>query len=118
MPRILVVDDEAHVRKLYTDFLTREGYRVDAVAGGDDAFSVLEKNKYDLVILDIELGDEESGLELLKKIKAQYPELPVVLNTAYSVYRADFHTWMADAYIMKSSDISQLKEQVQALVGV
>nr|MBN2278310.1 response regulator [candidate division Zixibacteria bacterium] len=117
MPKILVVDDEAHIRKLYNDFLKREGYQVETAAGGDEALEVLAKSRFDLVILDIELGDEASGLDILKRIKAGYPDLAVILNTAYSIYQSDFSIWIADAYIMKSSDISQLKDKVQELVG-
>lgn len=117
MPDILIVDDENHIRKLYTEFLTREGYQVMSVAGGKEALEIVAHRKFDLVILDIELEDA-SGLEILKRFKSEHPDLPVILNSAYSIYKSDFSTWLADAYILKSSDITSLKEKIKELVGV
>ncbi len=115
MPEILIVDDEIHIRKLYTAFLSREGYSVDSAANGDEALAMLGKKGYDLAVLDIELEDT-NGMELLKQIKAVYPEILVVLNSAFAVYKSDFHSWLADGYIVKSSDIRPLKEQIESLL--
>ena len=109
MKKLLVVDDEDHIRKLYTDVFTREGYKVETAATGDEALAKAAATSFDLVILDIEL-EETSGLELLN--------LPVILNSAYSTYKADFHTWVADGYILKSSDITPLREKIKELVMV
>ncbi|UCD94053.1 MAG: response regulator [Candidatus Zixiibacteriota bacterium] len=117
MPDILIIDDEDHIRKLYTDFLTREGYSVESVADESEALKILSEKEFDLVILDIEL-EGESGLEVLKRLKSDHPELPVILNTAYAVYKSDFHTWMADAYLLKSSDLNSMKAKVREMVGV
>jgi CheY-like chemotaxis protein len=116
MPDILVVDDENHIRKLYTEFLTREGYQVVSVASSEEALEMVAGRKFDLVILDIELEDA-SGLEVLKRFKSEHRDLPVILNSAYSIYKSDFSTWLADAYILKSSDITSLKEKIEELVG-
>jgi len=115
MPEILVIDDEDHIRKLYTAFLTREGYNVDSAADGDEAMGLLAKKRYDLIVLDIEL-EESSGLDLLKRIKAEYPEIMIILNSAYAIYKSDFHTWLADGYVVKSSDIKPLKEKIESLL--
>jgi DNA-binding NtrC family response regulator len=117
MPDILIIDDEDHIRKLYTDFLAREGYTVASAAGEGEALEILGERNFDLVILDIEL-EGESGLEVLKRLKSDHPELPVILNTAYAVYKSDFHTWMADAYLLKSSDLNSMKAKVREMVGV
>lgn len=115
MPEILIIDDESHIRKLYTAFLTREGYNVDSARDGDEAMGLLAQKHYDLIVLDIEL-EESSGLELLKQIKHEDPDIMVVLNSAYAVYKSDFHTWLADGYIVKSSDIKPLKEKIESLL--
>jgi DNA-binding response OmpR family regulator len=116
MNRLLIVDDEDHIRKLYKDFFSREGYQVTAVASGEEALQALARENYDIIVLDIEL-EETSGLEVLKSIKESRPELPIILNSAYSVYKSDFHTWMADAYIVKSSDLHPLKEKIRELAN-
>jgi DNA-binding response OmpR family regulator len=117
MPDILIVDDEEHIRKLYTDFLTREGYNVMSVASGDEALSLTAQNSFDLVILDIELEDI-GGMEVLKRMKSDHPEITIILNTAFSIYKSDFNTWLADAYLMKSSDIKTLKDKIEELILV
>ncbi len=115
MSKLLVVDDEMHVRKLYQEMLSREGHEVTAVATGDEAFVALDEHSYDLVVLDIEL-ENDSGLNILKRLKAAYPDLPVILNSAYTVYKADFHSWVADAYVLKSSDFKPLKDKINELM--
>lgn len=115
MPDILIVDDENHVRKLYAAFLSREGYNINTAAGGEEALALLRQKKVDLVILDIELEDV-SGLELLKQIRTEHPEIFIVLNSAYAVYKSDFHTWLADGYIVKSTDIKPLKDKIESLL--
>jgi two-component system, OmpR family, response regulator len=115
MTKILVIDDDNHIRKLYGDFLTREGYDVKTVANAAEAYEIIRQEKFDLVVLDIELGGD-SGLDMLKQFKIEYPDTPVILNTAYSVYKSDFNTWVADGYIMKSSDIQSLKNKIEELL--
>jgi DNA-binding response OmpR family regulator len=115
MSKLLVVDDEDHIRKLYKDFFSREGYNVITVATGEEALAAADNEGLDLIVLDIEL-EEESGLNVMKQLKERHPELPIVLNTAYSTYKSDFHTWIADAYVMKSSDLQPLKNKIKELV--
>ena len=115
MPEILIIDDEIHIRKLYTAFLSREGYQVESAADGNEAMAMLAEKAYDLVVLDIELEDA-NGMELLRQIKTDHPGVLVVLNSAFAVYKSDFHSWLADGYIVKSSDIKPLKEQIESLL--
>ncbi|SYZ74246.1 Response regulator receiver protein [Candidatus Zixiibacteriota bacterium] len=117
MHKLLIVDDEDHIRKLYRDYLTREGYEVVTAASADEAMKVVAEAAPDLVVLDIELV-ETTGLEVLKTLKEKYPALPVILNSAYSTYKSDFHTWVADAYIVKSSNMVPLKEKINELVKI
>jgi len=117
MNKLLLVDDEAHVRKLYEEILSRDGHKVTAVATALEAMNILRREKYDLIILDIEL-EESSGLDILKELKRMYPDIPVILNSAYTVYKSDFHTWVADAYVIKSSDMEPLKEKIRELAHV
>ena len=79
--RILVVDDESHVRSMMGATLERQGYEVQLAASGHEAMGMLESNSYDLVLTDIVMQDG-NGIALLERIKAREPHLPVVMVTA------------------------------------
>jgi DNA-binding NtrC family response regulator len=116
MTKILIVDDEVNVRKLYSEELRSEGYLTVSASNVKEALETVEKEEPDLVILDIKLG-EESGIDALMKIAKQRKRLPVILNSAYSIYRDNFQTWAADAYIVKSVDLAPLKEKIRDLLA-
>jgi CheY-like chemotaxis protein len=59
---------------------------------------------------------EMDGLEILTKIVSHYKKMPVILHTAYALYKNDFMTWLADAFGVKSSDLSVLKKTVKGLL--
>jgi DNA-binding response OmpR family regulator len=107
MNPILVVEDEAYLLDLYTDELTDAGFHVKPVSSGRDAIDWVKKERPGLVVLDIRLADME-GLRVLEEIKAYDKTIPVILNSAFSVYKADFSSWMADDYVVKSSNIAEL----------
>lgn len=111
-PCVLFVDDEEGLLDLYRSAFTREGYDVIVAVGLADARTRIFSGGVDIVVLDIRLG-ESSGLELLREVKAAQPHLPVVLSTAYARYQDDFSSWLADAYVVKSSDISELRRTVK-----
>jgi DNA-binding response OmpR family regulator len=108
---LLFVDDEQGLLDLYSSAFSRQGYRVVTATTLAAAREMLEQTDVDLIVLDIRL-DEGSGLELLREIKAGSPDRPVVLNTAYARYKDDFASWLADAYVVKSSDLEELKSVV------
>ncbi len=114
-PRLLVVDDEESIRLLYEQEFTDEGYDVLLASSGEEALKVLGKEPVDLVILDIRMK-EMSGLEALQRIVKEKKNLPVILCSAYSSYQDDFSSWLADAYVIKSSDLTELKEEVKRLL--
>lgn len=116
MANILVVDDEDSIRLLYAEELAEEGHAVSTAASAREAVTKLEGNKYDLVVLDIKLKNE-SGLDLLQKIVKERHEMPVVLCTAFSCYKDDFSTWLADGYVVKSSDLTELKDEIKRVLN-
>jgi putative nucleotidyltransferase with HDIG domain len=79
--RILVVDDEAHVRSMIGATLEHQGYDVQLATSARDALETLERNAFDLVLTDIVMQDG-NGIALLERIRAQQPNLPVVMVTA------------------------------------
>lgn len=115
MAKILVVDDEPGLRLLYAAELQDEGYEVRTEESCSAAAKVLESEQIDLVILDIQVK-QESGLDMLQKIVKERSGLPVILCSAYDCYKDDFSSWLADAYIVKSSDLSELKSEVKRLL--
>ena len=112
MAKILVVDDEEPIRLLYEEELTDEGYTVITAAAGRGLLERIEEERPDLVILDIKLADAD-GLDLLQEIRNTYYDLPVILCSAYEVFKGDVKTVAADAYVVKSSDLSPLKKAVR-----
>ncbi|OPX19401.1 MAG: two-component system response regulator [Desulfobacca sp. 4484_104] len=112
MKKILVADDEMSIRLLYSEELKDEGYEVLTAADGREALDIVEKNPLDLVILDIKMP-EMSGIEVLRQIKEKNPNLPVLLSSAYSEYKQDFGTWASEEYLVKSSDLEDLKAAVK-----
>ncbi len=112
MKKILVADDEMSIRLLYSEELKEEGYEVYLASNGKEALEIVEKVPLDLVILDIKMP-EMDGIEALRQIKERRPNLPVLLSTAYGEYKQDFSTWASDEYLVKSSDLEDLRAAVK-----
>ena len=116
MAKLLVVDDESNIRLLYSQELSEEGYQVVTAASAAEAAEKLAESDFDLVVLDIKLKNE-SGLDLLQKIVKERHDMPVILCTAFSCYKDDFSAWLADGYVVKSSDPQELKDEIKRLLG-
>ncbi len=115
MTKILVVDDEKNIRRLYETELKREGYEVMTAESAEDALELMEESDPDLVVLDIRLEGMD-GIDCLRSIMEKRRDLPVVLNSAYSTYKQDFASWMADAYVVKSADLTELKDTIKTVL--
>ncbi len=115
MKKILVVEDEEGLRLLYQEELEAEGYEVITARNGKEAIQELERDRPDLIILDIVMPVMD-GMEALGKIVGKDRKIPIILNTSYSGYRDDFMSWVADAYVTKSSDLEELKAKVRELL--
>lgn len=115
MQTILVVDDEVNFIKLYEMELGVEGYNVRSAESGEAAVESVMAEMPDLVVLDIKMTGMD-GLETLNELKRINKDLPIILSTAYSSYKSNFVTWLADAYIVKSADMSELKQTIKELL--
>jgi len=116
MKTILVVDDDDAIRTLLKDELQDEGYQVLTATNAPEALKMVQEVALDLVILDIRMPGMD-GLEALPRILGLKEGLPVILNSAYTHYQESFMSWAADAYVVKSSDLSELKAKVKELIS-
>ena len=115
MTSILVAEDERNLRKLYEQELQEEGYSVIVASDGREAIDLFRRERPDLVILDI-LMPGMDGLELMGHMLSEHNEVPVILNTAYPAYQDNFLSWSADAYVIKSGDMGELKKEIRRLI--
>jgi DNA-binding response OmpR family regulator len=113
--KLLIVDDDLNIQRLYKEELEEEGYDVVIASSGRDALEMYEKENPDIVTLDILMPDID-GISLLRKMKEQRPNIPIIMSTAYD-YRDDFAVWASEAYIVKSSDLSELKKTIEKLAS-
>ncbi|HMK42924.1 MAG TPA: response regulator [Dissulfurispiraceae bacterium] len=112
--KILIVDDEKNILKLYKAELEDEGYTVVTANSGAEAISIYEQENPDLITLDI-MMPEMDGIQVLRQIKQKRPDIPIIMLTAYD-YRDDFSVWVSDAYVVKSSDLSPLKATIKQIL--
>jgi two-component system response regulator len=114
--KILVVDDERNIRVLLDEELTDEGYDVVMAGNGEEALRMVKEEKPDLVTLDINMPGED-GLTILRKIREIEYDLPVIICSAYSVYKSDFSAVAADHYVVKSSNFDELKKKINEILS-
>jgi len=110
---ILVVDDELSMREFLGLMLTKEGYSVTGAETGKQANELLEKQFFDLILLDIRLGDI-SGLEVLRKAKKLHPKSIVIMISAYATAENAVEAMNDGAYdyLPKPFDNDELKDTI------
>jgi len=116
MKKILVVEDEKALCLLYEEELGKAGYAVTAVYDADSALEKLKKTAFDLIITDIRMPGK-NGIELITQIMGLRKDIPIIINSAYQSYKEDFMTWAADAYVVKSASLDELKKKIKDLIG-
>ncbi|TYB87231.1 MAG: response regulator [Kosmotoga sp.] len=113
--KILIVDDEENMRFLLKEELEEEGYEVYNAASGEEALEVFRDNEIDVATIDIEMPGMD-GRELAGRLRKEKPEIKILFLTAYSHYKHDLSSWAADAYIVKSADLNELKNKIKQLL--
>jgi len=117
-PSVLVIDDDEDIRKVLSEILKDNGYRVDSAETGGEALRKAEEKFYNLALIDIRLPDIE-GIELLTKIRETKPRMRKIIITGYPTLKNAVEALNkgADAYIMKPLDIEKvlatIKEQLK-----
>lgn len=110
MDSLLIIDDEKSLLDVLSLMFKKEGYEVKTAASGAEALDILTNNAIDLVITDIRMP-HLSGMEILKYVKENQPETPVIVITAYGSIQQAVEALKAGAldYIVKPFDIEELK---------
>jgi len=97
LTKILVVDDEEYMLKLFEKILTKQGHKVRTAISGTEAISLLEKNDFDLIFSDLLMPDL-GGIDLLKEVKAGYPDIPFIVITAYGTIESAVEAMKTGAF--------------------
>ncbi len=116
MRTILIVENDKNQLLLYEYELSLEGYNIITAKDGYEALEKVKEHLPDLIVLDIILPGMD-GVELMGRMLSERKNIPIIINTAYGGYKDNFIMWSANAYIIKSSDLSELKNKVKELLG-
>jgi len=110
---LLIVDDELNIRRVLVAMLKREGYETTAAADGEQALAVLHRSPVDVVITDL-IMPKLGGLELLKRVGTEFPDVPVIMITAHGTVDTAVEAMKAGAfdYITKPFEQDELKKVI------
>jgi len=117
--KILIIDDEEHLRDLLADLLASDGYEVKTAPDGREGLASFQEGIYDLVITDLGLP-EMSGLEVAEEIKKIAPATPVILLTGFSLQPGDEQMKDAkvDLIITKPFHLAQVLDVVHKALRI
>jgi len=116
MKTVLITDDESALLELYDAEFRRAGYAVRTALSAQEALKIVDGEPVDCVVMDIRLPGE-NGLDAISELRRRNREMPIVLNSAYGSHKSDFHSWLADAYVVKSPDFAELIRTVDQILG-
>jgi len=115
---LLVVDDNAGIRRLLYELLTQEGYSVQMAENGMECLIKVQESEPELVILDAKMPGK-SGLETVNELKKGNPDLPIIMITAYSempIINEALDRGLIDHYLAKPFDLDEVRRLVAAIV--
>jgi DNA-binding response OmpR family regulator len=115
--RILIVEDEPTLRKLEKNFLEKKGFVVDDVENGEEALSKIELNRYDCILLDLNIPQKD-GIQVTKELRKAGNSSPIIMVTARSqIYdKLEGFDSGADDYITKPFDMKELVARINAII--
>lgn len=116
LPHILIVDDDREIRSLVAQFLKKHGYRVTPAADGREMMHLMEKGRFDLIVLDLMLPGED-GLSLCRRVRAE-SSLPIIMLTAMGeeMDRIIGLEMGADDYLPKPFNPRELLARIKAVL--
>jgi CheY-like chemotaxis protein len=112
MARLLFVDDEESIRSLYEVEFSKSQHELFFAESGEEAITLFEKHQPDLVVMDIRMPGMD-GLEAMSRLIAKNNKLQVIINSAFPHHKEDFSSWLADAFLVKSMDMSELRRTIE-----
>jgi DNA-binding NtrC family response regulator len=117
MSKILIVDDEMNMRLVLAAMLKREGYEVASAADGSEALQILKSGRIAAVITDLKMPRID-GMELLNRVRQEYPEVPVIMITAHGTVATAVEALKKGAldYITKPFELEDLKNVVSKAI--
>ncbi len=118
MNHILIVDDEASIRDLLSEFFRKRGYKVSTASNPAEALALTDSVPIQLVILDV-LLEEADGMEVLQSVKDKHPNLPVVIMTGIGFDEELFKEARekgAAGYVSKTLPLDQLLMEVHRVL--
>ena len=116
MTTLLVIDEEVNTRLLYKDEFQEEGYEVTVAETTEEAMEKIHQRRPDIITLDIKMPGTK-GIELLRMIREEESEIPIVICSAYARYRKDFRVGVCDAFVVQSADFSELKKTIKRILN-
>ncbi len=116
LPRILVVDDEKHVREAISSWFFQRGFHVCAAENGKRAVDICEAETFDIILIDLEMPVMK-GCEAIKVIRASRPELPIVVYSGYSPQMQDAADLGATRVLQKPLGLRELESEVRACLS-
>lgn len=110
MEKILIIDDEKSILDLLSVVFKKIGYGVETCISAPKAFELIDNKNFDLILTDIKLP-QVSGMEILRHVKRDRPDIPVVMITAYGTIKQAVEALKAGAldYVVKPFDVDELK---------
>lgn len=112
--KVLLTEDNEDQRMLYHDVLTEAGYTVIDAKCASEALELFDLQQPDLVVLDIQMPGMD-GMEAMSKVLAKDRMIPVILYSAYPAYKANYLTWGADAFVVKTGDPVELVDAIKRI---
>ncbi|MBI2611520.1 response regulator [Candidatus Gottesmanbacteria bacterium] len=120
MKKVLFIDDDASLTRVYHQRLSAEGYEVISAATAEDGLKILETNQPDLVVLDIMLPGAMSGMDLLEKIKRDYKlnKIPTIMLSNIDSHMVKSLELGATWYFVKAnSSLDEVIKKVKSIIG-
>ncbi len=115
---ILVVDDEEIMRDVLETLLSAEGYRVDLAKTGEEGLEAYGRRPYDVVLLDVALGEGPTGHDVARLLRARRDVVPIIMLTALDS-EADAVQGLeagADDYVTKPFGLAELRSRIRAVL--
>jgi DNA-binding response OmpR family regulator len=115
LAKLLLVDDEPAHFALYKRFLAEDGHEIVGAQCGEEAITKAKRFCPSVVVLDLVLPDMD-GTEAISRLLSECGGPKIVINTGYESFRYNFKCWGADAFVVKSSDPSELRTKVRQVL--